>query len=365
MAPSRATKRVAPCPPVSGGTVVVDSHHGVAGIDKRRRQRQVLVEVLDSRSAVHDEDGRKRRAANVRPMQKGVHAACRSIPVDVLRPDGRRRGLTVEHDDRFATDLDDPRWLDRGLDERMDRAIVPRRVLVDDTARCVKAVQRTGAQIEFVQHVAAVERRHEQQPAGVGQPNSTHIAVEVDDHFLHGVGVGRPDQQALAIVARMGRGQAPISRRRKGDRSHAEALVVEFRNDPAVGEIDDAHDRVEQVAVRWVTDRCDVAVGVEQPGVLRGAVHDPTEAIGRRHREFESAVDVPPDDGASTAPGHDALFVRRRETCQEERFLTAAERLASPTPQLVTVVVVEPEHVAAIGSDRATDRALRPIGDLA
>ena len=76
-------------------------------------------------------------------------------------------------------------------------------------------------------------------------------------------------------------------------------------------------------------------------------------------------VDAPPDDCASTAPGHDPAPVRRRQITQEDRFLTAVERLASPTPQLIAAPVVEPEHVNAIGSDRATDGALLSIGDLA
>ncbi len=247
----------------------------------------------------------------------------------------------------------------------MDRAIVSGRELVDDTARFVQTIQRTRFQVESKQHVAAVERRHEQQPAGVWQPLPSQIAVEVDDHFLHGAVVGRPDQQTLAIVARMGHEQAPVPRGREGDRRHTKALVVEFRNDPAVREIDDAHDRMEQVAIRRVADRCDVVVGVEQTGVLRGAIHDPPGSISRRDGEFESVIAAPPDDSASAASGHDAASVRHRQIREEGRFFTAAERLASPTPQLVAVLVIEPEHIAAVGSDRATDRALRSIGDLA
>jgi hypothetical protein len=101
-----------------------------------------------------------------------------------------------------------------------------------------------------------------------------------------------------------------------------------------------------------VADRRDVVVGVDQPGVLRRAVDDTTAAISRRHGQFESVIDAPPDDGASTAPGHEAAPVRCRQISQEDRFLTAVERLASPPPQLVTVVVIEPEDLAAIRRDR-------------
>ena len=72
--------------------------------------------------------------------------------------------------------------------------------------------------------------------------------------------------------------QAPVSSRRDGDRRHAKTLVIEFRDDPTIREIDHAHDRVEKVAFWWVADRCHTIVGVHQLGVLRGAVHDPTAA---------------------------------------------------------------------------------------